>query len=166
VKFTKLTSRAALMAALCIPVALSAQALPDAKTLMEKHNAASGGRAALDKHTSMKQTATVTLAQLTASVEIYRAKPDKFLSKTNLGAMGEVLEGFDGKVGWAVNPMGAQLAEGEMLDIMKGNADFFANFEDPARCASRSASPAARGTRPSTSMCNPGCAPVSSWRIR
>jgi hypothetical protein len=133
VKFTRLVIRAAMTAALCIPAALPAQALPDAKTLMEKHNEASGGRAALDKHTSMKQTATVTLPQFTASVEIFRAKPDKFLSKTNLGAMGEVLEGFDGKVGWNSNPMGAQLAEGEMLDIMKGNADFFANFEDHAR---------------------------------
>jgi hypothetical protein len=70
---------------------------------------------------------------MTATVEIFRAKPDKFFSRTKLGAMGELLEGYDGKVGWSVNPMGPQLASGEMLDIMKGNADFFANFEDHAR---------------------------------
>jgi hypothetical protein len=136
VKFLKLTFRCLVLASASFIVALPLRAqgpLPDAKTLMEKHNSAAGGRAALDRHSSMKLTATVNLSQLNATVEIYRAKPDKFFSKTNLGDMGQVLEGYDGKVGWNSNPMGAQLAQGEMLDIMKSNADFFASFEDPTR---------------------------------
>ena len=40
----------------------SAQALPDAKAVLAKHEAAIGGRAAMEKHSSMHQTGTVSIA--------------------------------------------------------------------------------------------------------
>lgn len=126
-------ARRALLAACAVPVLAAAQDLPDPKTLMEKHNAAVGGRAALDKYTSMRMVANMSMAAMgmEASVEMFRGKPNKFVQKVVLGPVGEILQGYDGKVAWALNPMaGAQLVEGEALESAKANADFFANFQD------------------------------------
>ncbi len=134
--FSSRTARALVGLALIAPMALPAQtALPDAKSLMEKHNAAIGGRAAIDKYSTMHMTATATIAAMgmDASMEIFRAKPNKLVQKVVLGAVGEILTGFDGKVGWSTNPMqGAQLLDGEALAALKNQSDFFANLQDPA----------------------------------
>ena len=127
-------ARFTLVAALVIPALAGAQALPDAKTLMEKHNAAMGGRAAFDKYSSMHMTATMNIAAMgmDAAVDFYRAKPNKFMQRIVLGPVGEILQGYDGKVAWTTNPMvGAQLIEGDAGLAMKGQADFFANLQDP-----------------------------------
>ncbi|GDX86675.1 hypothetical protein LBMAG44_05880 [Gemmatimonadota bacterium] len=112
-----------------------AQALPEAKSLMEKHNAAVGGRAALDKYSSMRLTATMSVAAMgmEASMEVFRAKPNKYVQKIVLPQIGEILQGYDGTVAWTTNPMaGAQLITGEALEAAKSNGDFFANLQDPA----------------------------------
>jgi choline dehydrogenase-like flavoprotein len=117
------------------PVVVSAQGLPDPKALMEKHNAAAGGRDAMDKHTSLKLTATMSIAAMgmDAQMEVYRAKPNKFVQKVVLGPMGEVVTGFDGTRGWSVNPMaGAQLIDGDAAKTLKAQADFFSNLQDAA----------------------------------
>jgi len=129
------TARAAVAAALLIPAALRAQALPDAKTLMDKHNTAIGGRAAFDKYSTVHMTAIATISSMgmDANMEIYRAKPNKLLQKVIIGPVGEILTGFDGKVGWTTNPMqGAQVLDGELLAALRNQADFFANLQDVA----------------------------------
>ena len=124
---------AATLVAVLMPLFAGAQALPTPKALMDKHNAALGGRAAWDKYTSMRLTATVSMPGMEASMEMFRAKPDRFVQKVNIGPMGEVTQGYDGKVAWALNPMsGAQLVEGEALEAAKTNADFFSSLQDPA----------------------------------
>jgi len=126
------------VAVLLVPALLGAQALPDAKELMEKHNAAIGGRATLDKHTSMHMTATMSIAAMgmEATMEVFRAKPDKYVQKIVIGPVGEIASGYDGKVAWSANPMaGAQLVEGEALEAARNNGDFFANFQNPAAYA-------------------------------
>src|SRR5262245_43190527 len=100
---------------------------------MEKHNAAAGGRAALDKYTSMKLSASIVAGPMNATVVMFRAKPNKYQRITNISGMGEVIEGFDGKNGWTVNPGGAQLLTGSALEDIKRDADFYSNFEDPTR---------------------------------
>ncbi|MBM4193297.1 MAG: hypothetical protein FJ202_02815 [Gemmatimonadetes bacterium] len=102
---------------------------------MEKHNAALGGRAALDKYSSMKISGTVNIAAmgLDATMEIFRAKPNKLVQRVVLGQFGEQLQGYDGKTGWAAPPMGQppQILSGEALEAVIANADFFANFQAP-----------------------------------
>ena len=113
-----------------------AQALPAAKDLMDKHDAAIGGRAALDKHTSMHQAGTLSMAAagLEATIEVFRAKPSQFVQKIVLGPMGEVAQGFDGKTAWAVQPgQGAMLLDSTMTAQVKYSSDFFGNFHDMAR---------------------------------
>jgi hypothetical protein len=112
-----------------------AQALPDAKSLMEKHNTAIGGRAALDKYSSMRISGTITIpAQgITGTLEILRAKPNRFVQKLTIPQMGEILQGFDGKVAWATNPMqGPTILQGEMADGLKSQSDFASNFQNHA----------------------------------
>jgi zinc protease len=112
-----------------------AQALPDAKTLMEKHNTAIGGRAALDKYSSMRISGTIAIpAQgITGTLEIRRAKPNQFVQKLAIPQVGEILQGYDGKVAWATNPMqGPTILQGEMADGLKSQSDFASNFQNPA----------------------------------
>ena len=127
--------RRAIIASALVPVVAFAQALPAAASLMAKHNAAVGGRAALDQHTSLRMTATMSIAAMgmEASLEVFRAKPNRFVQKTVLGAMGEATQGFDGKVAWMLNPMlGAQLLEGDAAEGIRNQADFFSTFQDSA----------------------------------
>lgn len=122
----------ALAATLIGPARAGAQALPDAKSLMEKHNAAIGGRAAFDKYSTMHMTATMSIAAMgmDASMEVFRSKPNKLLQKIVIGPVGEILTGYDGKVAWTTNPMqGASLIEGEAATALKNQADFFANLQ-------------------------------------
>lgn len=117
-----------------------AQALPEPKVLMDKHNAAIGGRAAIDKHTSVHFTATMSLDGMggaVASMDLYRSKPNKLVQKINIPQLGDVLQGYDGTVAWTTNPMaGAQLIQGDAASSVKNNADFFANLQDPSNYSS------------------------------
>ena len=116
-----------------------AQALPSARSLMEKHDAAVGGRAAMDKHTSMHLTVSISIAaaNLTGSAETFQSKPNLYFSKQSI-AGGESTAGFDGKTAWAVDPRagGAQILDSAQTDGMKGQADFFGDYYDPAKIKS------------------------------
>jgi hypothetical protein len=117
------------------PSALSAQALPTAKALMDKHDAAIGGRAALAKYSSMKQTGSMNIpaAGLDASIEIYKQRDGKFLQKITIGPIGEIAQGYDGTTAWGMQPqVGALVLEGEQAREMKSQGDFFGNFHDMA----------------------------------
>jgi hypothetical protein len=131
-------------AALCLPalaVALlvvaphfaRAQELPSAKSLMDKHDAAIGGRGALDKHTSFHQAGSLSLGGMEATIDIYRAKPSLFLQKLVVGAMGEVLQGYDGKTAWVMQAGQPLVLDSAQTQQFKYNSDFFGNFHDMAR---------------------------------
>jgi len=128
VAFAPKQIRAAIVAAFLVPAiagVAKAQALPDAKSLMEKHNTAVGGRAALDKHTSMKMTGKMEIvgAGITADVEVFRAKPSKILQRITIAQMGEVLAGYDGATAWGVDPgVPPQIVPGEAPESAQAHA--------------------------------------------
>lgn len=110
---------------------LQAQALPSAADLVAKHVAAIGGKDAVLAITSLKQSATMEIPMmgLSASMEMYSAAPNKAMSKTTIPGMGEMMQGFDGTVGFDMNPMaGPRLLEGTELTQAKDNADFHGNL--------------------------------------
>lgn len=116
-----------------LPVAGSAQALPDGKALVAKHVAAIGGREAMDKHTSLHMIGTFSMAAagIEGPVNVYRAKPSLFLQQISIGAYGEAVQGFDGTTAWAIQPgQGAMILSGDMADQAKTQGDFFADFPD------------------------------------
>ncbi len=117
----------------------AAPALPDAKSLIAKADQAVGGRAAMDKHTSIHQTGTISIAvaNISGALEIWKAKPSMFVQKQSLGMLGDLTTGYDGTTAWGLSSQaGAQLLEGDAAAEVKTNADFFADFFDPSKVKS------------------------------
>ena len=135
IRFAPVRALATAVALAAFPLAARAQALPAAKDLMARHDAAVGGRAAIEKFSSMHQTGTFSIAAmgLEAPVDIYKAKPNMYLMKVVLGPVGEVMQGSDGKTLWIIQPQqGATILEGAPAEAMKANTDFFAGLHDPS----------------------------------
>lgn len=104
-----------------------AAALPPAQSIIDRHIQAIGGRAALKAHNSVnvKGSMTVPANGMSATLEVFAARPNKLLSKTTLEGIGEISEGFDGKVAWSMNPMtGPMIASGDELAQKALDADF------------------------------------------
>ena len=113
--------------------------LPSARSIVDRHVKAIGGREAILGHSSSHATGsmTVTGSGITGVLDIYGAKPDKSLVKINLGGIGDVLEGFDGIHGWSLSPMtGPMLTEGKELEEKKFDADFYSDLHEEGRYAS------------------------------
>ena len=114
----------------------AAAALPAARTVIDRHIAAVGGRKAIMARNSMHATGTVSIASqgMTGPVEVFAAKPNKMLQRLTIGGIGQIEEGFDGTVGWSLSPMtGPSLAQGPELAQKRFDADFYSELHEPAR---------------------------------
>ena len=101
--------------------------LPPAQSIIDRHIEAVGGREAIKSHNSVtvKGSMAVPANGMTGTVELFAARPNKRLTKMNLAGIGEITEGFDGKVAWSVSPMtGPMLATGDELKEKALDADF------------------------------------------
>ncbi len=111
-----------------------------AKSLLsEKHDAAVGGRAAMDKHaSSVHETVALTIAaaNLSGTMETFHSKPNLYYSRQSF-AGGEVQSGFDGKTAWAIAPgTPPTLMDSAQTADLRGQADFFGDYYDPTRVKS------------------------------
>ncbi|MFN4034061.1 MAG: hypothetical protein ACK4ME_10690 [Fimbriimonadales bacterium] len=60
---------------------------------------------------------------LKGQFEAFYKSPDKFLMKINIQGIGEILQGYDGKVGWEKNPMtGLRELQGAELQQLRQSA--------------------------------------------
>jgi len=117
----------------------STASLPSARSIIDRHIEAVGGRKAILSHTSSHATGTMTVAGagITGVLDIYSAKPDKSLVKINLGGIGDVFEAFDGIHAWSVSPMtGPMLTQGKELAEKKFDADFYSDLHEDGRYTS------------------------------
>ncbi len=113
-----------------------ASPLPSARSIVDRHVAAIGGRNAILAHTSSHATGTMTVSAsgVTGVVNIYGAKPNKSLVKIRLGGIGEIVEGFDGTIGWSISPVvGPMLTQGKELEEKKFDAAFYSDLHEPGR---------------------------------
>jgi len=113
--------------------------LPSARSIIDRHIEAVGGRKAILAHTSSHATGTMTVAGagITGVLDVYSAKPDKSLVKINLGGIGDVFEGFNGIHAWSVSPItGPMLTQGRELAEKKFDADFYSDLHEEGRYAS------------------------------
>ncbi len=96
--------RSLLAAALVVPTALFAQK-PTAQTLFDKHATAVGGVAAFRATTSRTEvgTADITFAGVSAGYE-RKVSAGKMLMTIDIAGFGQVLQGYDGTVAWALDP--------------------------------------------------------------
>lgn len=109
------------------PPAQTQEALPPARAIVEKYVEATGGRDVMAKHASRRALGKVIMpAQgVEGDVEILAARPDLLRMRMTLPGVGELHSGYDGKVGWSVNPLtGPMLLQGKSLEQTKADADF------------------------------------------
>ncbi len=110
---------------------LAAQVTPSATEVIAKYVAAIGGKDAIMKITSFKQTSTmqVPAAGLTANVESYQAAPNKMATKSTIPGIGDMLQGTNGEIAWDANPMQGPrlLSDKELAQTLEG-ADFYGNL--------------------------------------
>lgn len=109
----------------------AAAALPSAREIIDRHIAAIGGKSAIASRNSSHAVGTVSIASagLTGSIEIFAARPAKSVQRVSLPGVGETEEGFDGTVGWSINPMtGPRLLQGEELEQRRDDANFDADL--------------------------------------
>jgi hypothetical protein len=113
--------------------------LPAARTVIDRHIQAIGGRKAILAHASTRIVGTVTVSGngMSGDFEIFAAKPDRALSKVTLGGIGDLIEGYDGTHAWSSSPMmGPMLSQGKELEQRKFDADFYGELHDPAHYTS------------------------------
>ena len=116
--------------------AKAALALPSARTIVDRHIKAIGGRAAILAHKSMHTTGTMSMAGsgISGPVEVYGQAPNRVLMKASISGIGEITEGFDGTHGWSINPLtGPLLKTGKELEQTKIDADFYGELRDPKK---------------------------------
>jgi zinc protease len=87
--------------------ATQAQKVPTAREIVDRFVKASGGEAALQAIKSMRVKGTFSIVgqSLGGDLEMMSARPNKLLMRVSIPAIGTVEEGFDGKVGWSINPL-------------------------------------------------------------
>lgn len=118
------------------PAAPPAVALPSARAVIDRHIEAIGGRKAILGHTSTHAAGTMSMASsgVSGSIDVYAARPDKSFVKLSIGGIGDVLEGFDGKIAWSVSAItGPMLASGRELAQKKFDAAYDAELHEAAR---------------------------------
>ncbi len=127
-------SRAFLGAALLlIPSLAPAQELPSADEIIERYVEAIGGRSLVLSITSMQTRGTMAMpaAGFEGSFTLSQHEPDMMRMEISLPGLGEILSGYDGEVGWSVNPvMGASIMEGAELEQTRERAGMAAAIRD------------------------------------
>lgn len=113
--------------------AAAASKAPEAKEIIARYVKALGGESAIRKHKSRMMKGEMELPGMGAApMVIYAAAPDKMVIHLEIPGMGEVKQGFDGKVAWSIDPMGGPnlLPEAQVAQ-MKDQTDFYGeiNFD-------------------------------------
>lgn len=94
-----------------------------AEQVLEKSIQAMGGRTAMGKITSTWMKGTLQIQGIAGTFEIHQKTPNKYFMVQNLQGVGEFKQGYDGKIGWAQDPMsGVRKLEGAELEMTKREA--------------------------------------------
>jgi hypothetical protein len=116
------------------PAALAVS--PAAEAVLARFVKEIGGKEAFDKIQSQHLTGKFEMSAqgLNGALEVLAKRPNRLLIKITLPGVGELLQGFDGAVGWTADPVtGPRLLEGEMLEQIREQANFDAVLHERAR---------------------------------
>jgi hypothetical protein len=95
--------------------------LPNARTLVDHFVTAMGGETAFARVTSVHATGRIEISQqgISGSADLLTARPNKSLLVVEIAGIGRIETGYDGKVGWNIDPQsGPMLATGDELTEM------------------------------------------------
>jgi hypothetical protein len=119
----------ALCLALALPLAAAAQQLPPAKQLVDRYVEATGGRDAYMKHKSRTTEIEIEMPAMGMKMpmRMVQAAPNRMLTEAQMpGGAGTMRSGYDGSVGWQINPMaGPALMSGAELEQAVQQAEFY-----------------------------------------
>lgn len=130
---------AAALAVTFTPAAAAAQELPAARDLVARYVAAIGGREAVMKHDLVRTVGAFEMpAQgIRGDLRIVQSKDGRTVMTISVPGMGELAGGYDGTVGWAMNPMqGPRVLEGKELAQVQEDAGFLAMLRESPALAS------------------------------
>lgn len=98
------------------------------RAILARYTNALGGEAAIKAHSSSTSKGLFALPAMgiEGEVVIYSAAPNKTVMNIEMGGMGSMSNGYNGDIGWSVNPMtGASLLEGSALNLAAQQAAFY-----------------------------------------
>ena len=131
-KYGKSAPLIAALIAASISAAWSQQEdLPTGREVIDRYVEAIGGEKAIRELSGQHMVGRMEVpAQgISADMEIFTAPPNKMLVKIEIPALGSISSGFDGEVGWVINPMtGPMVLEGRELDQTRQQADQLASL--------------------------------------
>lgn len=109
-------------------------AAPTAKEVIARHVKAMGGEAAFKQVKSIRARGVFSMAaqNISGEFEMVAERPNKLLLKVTVPGFGSIESGFDGKVGWTIEPVsGPALTTGRQLAELKDDAYFDAPLHGP-----------------------------------
>ncbi|HYW05909.1 MAG TPA: hypothetical protein VE913_03070, partial [Longimicrobium sp.] len=107
----------------------SAQELPAAREVYDRYIAATGGEAAIRRQNFRHVVAEMSMPMGSASMDLKFARPHKYVMKMEIPMLGTISGGYDGSVGWSMNPQsGAQLLTGPALEQLARTSDMDSNL--------------------------------------
>lgn len=104
--------------------------LPLPSELLNKHIDAIGGEQSIKAQTTktINGKMIIKIMGIEGNMNVVAEVPNKIKTTVELGQYGKSLSGYDGKVGWSIDPMaGSRVLEGEALKQMIARADFYGN---------------------------------------
>jgi hypothetical protein len=116
-------------------IADAQDALLPADQVIERHIEAVGGRDAILRYGSSRTTGTFSMpaAGIQGSLVVMAAKPNLSVTRVEIPGIGTILSGFDGEVGWSVDPnLGPRLLEGHELASTAEGGSYLAAVRDPS----------------------------------
>jgi hypothetical protein len=129
------TGRALALAALALAATAGtgrAQTLPPAQQIVDRYTQAIGGKAMLGRYNSRHTVAEMSMPAMgmTMNMDVYQARPNKVLTRMDMGAMGSASGGYDGTVAWSNNTMqGPRILSGAELNETLSRSEFDANLD-------------------------------------
>lgn len=107
----------------------AASATPDGRGLLRAFMEASGGQGALAEiqNAVVRSSISIPAQSMQGSMTIAFARPDKILSSGTIEGIGRIEQGWDGTIGWSIDPMtGARLlSPGELKQLQNSESNVF-----------------------------------------
>ena len=111
-------------------------ALPSARKIIDDYIEAVGGRKLIKKQQSAEATGTFSIpaAGLSGALKIYTHAPNMNLLQIEIPGLGQIQEGFNGSVAWALDPtQGPMLKQGKAAEQAAFGADVYAALHEDDR---------------------------------
>ncbi len=116
--------------------ARQAPALPEGRAIVDRFVQAIGGELAFRAVASMHATGTFAMpAQgITGTIEVFSSRPSNVRLRADIDGVGRIERGYDGKVGWSVNPIeGPSLITGRQLQELIDDGLFDGPLHPPSK---------------------------------